>query len=654
MKKVQLPKQYSRAKVDSSTFNEAENSIEVVFATETPVYRRGWDEVFNEVLVCNTANIRAGRLDNGAVPVLDNHSRWSVLDQMGTVESWFIKSGECRAKLKLSTQERWAGVVQDIKAGIIRSISVGYQVWKYVREKAGEGQTPTYRAVDWEPMEISFAPVPADFNSKVRTAEAGEAVHDVIIEGEIFNQRLNMENNETAVVEQTTGQTEQRSQSSAPATTVVNPAPVDEAAIRSAAIQAERTRATEIRNAVRKAGLTAEFGDDLVSRGISLDSAREQIINKLAENSETGIRGQQAPTVTGVDEADLTREAMADALEHRANPGSVNLQDKAHDFKHARLVDFAAACLRAKGDNPMKYSPQEMVHRAIATTDFPDLLTTVTNRTLRKSYESLPKQWQRLGTKTTNSDFRIKTGMKVDGSVTFEEIAEGGEYKEAKMLTNEKATTKLKTFGRKITIGRIAIINDDLSVFNRIPKMIAAGANNFQSAKVWGLILNNEKTPDGKAVFHVDHGNLASGAGNVGAPSIDLLSKARTAMWKHKNGAGDVMGVAPKILVVPIEHLTIAQQLMASINPEQSGSVNPFAGAYEIMTDPSITNANEWYLFADPSAVEGIVYTYLEGQEGLYTESQTDFNTDSVVTKARLDFDAAIWDYRGFYKNPGA
>jgi hypothetical protein len=75
---------------------------------------------------------------------------------------------------------------------------------------------------------------------------------------------------------------------------------------------------------------------------------------------------------------------------------------------------------------------------------------------------------------------------------------------------------------------------------------------------------------------------------------------------------------------------------------------------YQIMTSPYLQSASEWYLAADASVYEGLIYAYLEGEEGLYIDKQINFDNDSIETKARLDFDCAVWDYRGWYKNPGA
>jgi hypothetical protein len=81
--------------------------------------------------------------------------------------------------------------------------------------------------------------------------------------------------------------------------------------------------------------------------------------------------------------------------------------------------------------------------------------------------------------------------------------------------------------------------------------------------------------------------------------------------------------------------------------------VNIFAGALQLIVEPRITG-NQWYLSADPAAFDTIELSHLDGQEGLYLETQNGFDIDGVKTKARLDVGAAVIDHRGFYKNPGA
>ena len=61
-----------------------------------------------------------------------------------------------------------------------------------------------------------------------------------------------------------------------------------------------------------------------------------------------------------------------------------------------------------------------------------------------------------------------------------------------------------------------------------------------------------------------------------------------------------------------------------------------------------------WYLVADPAQIDTIEYCYLEGQQGVYIETEQGFDVDGVKIKARMDFGAAALDFRGLQKNAGA
>jgi phage major head subunit gpT-like protein len=645
---VKLGKLFTRGVVKN--INEEAKTFDVVFATETPVYRRGWEESYNEILSCLKDHIRSARLDEGVVPLLDNHNRYEgVSKQYGIVQSWRIDNGECKATIQFSTREEFTGIWNDIKAGIIKSISVGYNVFKYVRELVGDGQTPNYRATDWEPLEISLAPVPADYKSSIRSEQEND-LHEVeVINPLSQNRNSNMfEDNKENGTQTAPVTTDNRAQG-----TITAPVTVDAEKIRKEAIEAERKRTTDIQDAVRSVGLEDEFARTLINGGNTIEEARTAIINKLAETQNTpGVRATGSAIVTGQDEADQVREAMSLAIQHRAEPGSVQLTERAQDFKGMKLVDMARHCLERSGEkNTFRYSTNEMVKRAISTTDYPELLTSTVSRQLRRFFSSTTSNWQFLGQRTTVSDFRAKTGLQVDGKVTFEKITEGGEYKATKILQDRKASISVDTYGRLVKITRQAIINDDLDVFSRIPKMFATGAAELQSEMFWSMITGNAKTPDGKTIFHADHNNIMQ----AGAISEATLNAAIIAMLKQKSPAGQRQRLRPKYLIVPVELELTAKKIMTAITANKTGDVNVFNGAFEIVSEILLSenSASRWYMAADPSSVEGLLYAYLDGEEGLYTESRTNFDDDTVETKARMEFGVAAWEHLGWLTNPG-
>ena len=185
-----------RASFSATSLNEEDRTVELIFGTDTPVRMYTWDGPINEVLSFDAAHVRMDRLNSGA-PLLDNHNRYGSISDtiMGVVESGWTDGKRGYAKVRFAKDAKATDVMEKVKDGIIRNVSVGYSVFKYEKVASGERGVPdTYRAVDWEPAEISLTPVPADHGAVVRSKGEIQAL-DAILEAtgtntnEIINQR---------------------------------------------------------------------------------------------------------------------------------------------------------------------------------------------------------------------------------------------------------------------------------------------------------------------------------------------------------------------------------------------------------------------------------------------------------------------------------
>jgi len=170
-----FPRMQRAAELTASSFDENANTIDVIFTAGATVRRMSWmDGPFDEELIVNKNAVRLGRLNAGA-PFLNTHNDWDLSDVIGSVTpgSARIDAGKGYATIQLTRRPDAAGVVQDIRDGVIRNISVGYAIHT-VEKTERDGQVPLHRVIDWEPMEISAVPVPADPGAQVRSAEKGE------------------------------------------------------------------------------------------------------------------------------------------------------------------------------------------------------------------------------------------------------------------------------------------------------------------------------------------------------------------------------------------------------------------------------------------------------------------------------------------------
>lgn len=172
-KMIALPCQSRGAEMRAASFNSDDNTIECVFTTGATVRRRSWtDGLYDEELIVTAQSVRLDRLNAGA-PFLNTHNDWDLSDVLGSVVpgSARIEKGLGLARVKLSSAPGDADNVQKIKDGIVRTVSVGYVIHRVEKTEGDDGSVPKWRVVDWEPMEISGVPIPADAGSIIRSGK---------------------------------------------------------------------------------------------------------------------------------------------------------------------------------------------------------------------------------------------------------------------------------------------------------------------------------------------------------------------------------------------------------------------------------------------------------------------------------------------------
>jgi phage head maturation protease len=145
--------------------NEDSRSVELAFSSEDE-YERWFGK---EVLGHQSKEVRMKRLKDGTHPFLLQHD---TDKQIGVIDKAWIdeegKKGRAVVRFAPATNKLAEEVWQDVLAGIRSQISVGYRVHKF-KEKIPlneEGEPDpdkaVYRAVDWEPFEISQVAIAAD------------------------------------------------------------------------------------------------------------------------------------------------------------------------------------------------------------------------------------------------------------------------------------------------------------------------------------------------------------------------------------------------------------------------------------------------------------------------------------------------------------
>ena len=668
-RKIELPALRRAADLLPSTLNEEDLSIEVVWSTGSRVRRQPlFGEPFDEELSMDPASVRLERLNAGG-PVLKVHDTSSLESVIGSVipGSARVENGRGIARVRFSDREDVAPIWSDISSGHIRAVSIGYQVHRYDVTRSPNGPE-VWRAVDWTPFEISAVPVGADPAAGFRAIDP-LAPCLVTREAPLTQDppkpdplpenpqppRTAMEENMSVATQPLAPQPEAAVRMIEP---ILPERPVEDTQALVARAQiVERERVGTIYDLASRLGLERTFAEDMVQRGVSLEEARRVILDKVADASEqTRIFPHVSIPLGGRDERVTRRDAVTNALLHRYSPSLFSLSEPAREYRGMTLLELGREFLSTSGVNVRGMSRDEIATRSLhSTSDFPEILSAVTNKTLRQAYDTYPQTFRPFCRQVQASDFRDITRVQMGEAPQLQKVNEAGEFKRGS-IGEARERYKVETYGRVVGITRQTLINDDLDAFTRLPAMYGTAIATLESDIVWAIVTNNAAMGDGVALFHATHKNLAASGTGLTTASI---GDGRAAMAKQFGlDKKTVLNIRPSFLIVPVSMELSAEQLIAqNLVPARTTDVVPQSiRSLAVIAEPRLdtVSTNGWYLAASPNQIDTIEYAYLEGQQGAYIETRNGFDVDGVEIKCRLDFGAKAIDWRGLYKNAGA
>ncbi len=640
---------------------------------------RGYFEPYKLTMSMKPENVRMERLASGKAPVLNGHMDYSAQDVIGVVESAWIEHGKGLADIRFSEREDVKPIAQDVDNGILRNASVGVKIHKLQDVTGDEDKIKSYLAVDWEPMEVSIVPIGADPDAGFR-ARADSRVNLAEIVSAEFNGAIMPRIGANAMAKETVTNAGHETRTDSPAVPVAPASPTKEELaeeelqrVKGLGTTSEHARVIALVDTCKACGLEPAFAERHIRAGTGIDEFRRLAIDERA------LRASQQPEVRGVhaelkhDEADIRRLAMAGALLERFEPGRWKFDDKKRLFTFHKaggqelfegsrqytglsLLDVAKECLSDLGISWRSKNRTEIATLAFqSTSDFPGILANVANKSLRAGYEMSESQWKLIAARRTAPDFKTVSELTLDGSARLELVKEDGEFHRGKLVEG-KETWQLATYGKIVGITRQAIINDDLGAFTRTPFLLGQEVAMLEADMVIAVITDNAALADGYDLFDATHHSNVTASG--GPISISTLGDARVLLMTQKLTGGKPMNITPRFLLAPATQGQLAEQYCSpNYQATQPSNINPLAGrlvpVIESRLDP--VNTYAWYLFGDPNSPNGtvVVYAYLEGQEGPYTENRQGFDIDGVEVKIRHDFAAAAVDYRGAVKNAG-
>ena len=259
--------------------------------------------------------------------------------------------------------------------------------------------------------------------------------------------------------------------------------------------------------------------------------------------------------------------------------------------------------------------------------------------------------WRRVASTVPLADFRTQHRTRWGGYGDLPAVAEGAAYAALASPTDEEVTYAPSKRGGTEDVTLETVKNDDAGALMRIPVKLSRAAQRTLARFVLDLIVGNPAMDyDGVTLFHAGHGNLGTAA-----LARDSLAAARVAMLKQtEKDSGDRLGIGPRSILVPPDLEAAAADLFRRGTENDPGFVQSLS--LDVLPVWYWTDANDWYLAADPDDIPCIEVGFLDGREEpeLFVQDNPTvgslFTHDKISYKIRHVYGGDVLDHRGLYK----
>jgi hypothetical protein len=533
------------------------------------------------------------------------------------------------------TDEKSNRVFSLVKDGHLTDYSISARILEgFIME---EGETTTYNDRSFTgPMkvvtrssvsEVSSCPIGADSNAKNRSKKEGHIM---------------AEDNKKKT----------------PEAPVVAPAVDTEAIARQAAEQAvevERSRVAEVDSLCRGLGMKDEFIAEV--KALPLAEVKDRALKVIAEqNKEVQVNTPKLSKM--VDPADKFRAAAEDAILLRTGmldkDVSKERQSVAREVASFSLIEICRKLLDNKSI-PHDFTQHGIVSRAISTSDFPILMGNIANKTLLGSYETAEETYtQWCDTSGNIRDFKTQTRARAGELGGMQEIIEG-EGTPYAARSEQKEEFNLRTFSEGFTLGRKAIINDDLGEMLDAFEQFGLDVRQLYGDLAYDELFANANMGDGNPLFDATHANI----GTQGIISETTIGEAVKLMKLQKDiGGRRRLNIRGKYILSSVKNEGAVETFFKSdqfvTGSADATRTNIYAGQFTRIYEPRLDDndsGDPWFMLGPNKTIQ---LSFLNGNQAPFMESVKDFDTDGVKWRVRADVGAKAVKWEGMVRNLGA
>lgn len=579
-----------------------------------------------------------------SVPLIDSHRSGTVESIMGSIRNVSIDGDTLRGTAHYADTDEGEKVFKLMRDGHLTDLSIGIRPLEIARsyDESITVGSKTYH-------------VEGDSLRVITKSEMYEVSHCVKGLDSKAVTRSNKQNRGKKVKNKSQEKLQTLNDDAVVVDPVVAPV-IDRAQVEGDVLKLERARVSDINAIARKFDIDQEISDKYISDGVSVDIARQSILEVVAEKYQSDVVNR--PSITrGADAVDKLDAALGDALLLRMGAKVENPAAGAQDLRGLTLGEMSKEVLRSRGQS-VSGDRMDVIGRSMATGDFPLILANSANKFVLDGYQTKEESWKKWASTGSTSDFKINSRVRRSevGDLTL--VGESEEYKHLTPPTEKKEEYSVDTYGGLLTVSRQMIINDDLAQFADLAQSMGESASRLTGDLAYAVLTGNAAMGDGTALFHADHNNLGT------ASVIDIASyqEALTNMTTQRGDAGKSwLNITPQFLLAPTSLMGAMETFFQSSNFADASTaatrVNPFANniarenrIYEARLNADSTTA--WYLAGAPRST--VELFFLNGVERPVIEQKTGFTVDGVTYKVRLDIAAKAMDWKALSKNAGA
>jgi HK97 family phage prohead protease len=545
--------------------------------------------------------------------LLLNHDSDQII---GGVRSTEIANGEMRAKVFISEHAKTSTGVpvrELVKTGALRGVSIGY-----VRDMSSatyDERSNTMTVPKWAVREITLTPTPADTRAKVV-----RSLPESFIQSKRTTDSDCASNNAApaAIPKGSPMADEKKAQEN------ISPeAAKNDEAVRAAAMVEARERQADMKKITELAeshGLRAsEFIDQPIAKALeSMLVAKAKSEAAKAEVKASPAGNRAANVEVGKSQIEKASEESEKALAEGASILAIarrHAQAAGMDAIGMNRQDLAAYVLAKDVPGMSKRSGPANVTSSMFNTV---VLANYMDKQIFNGFNNFAKTvtypiWTR---RRTVADFKTFAAGALDSgnlvstaeNLALPELTKGeGSY-----------TDSLSLWGATISLTYQAIVNDDMGEFMNMLNRVGAIAQRTIDKQVYAIV---------NAATWTNNTDSVTGLATAG--DLDTVRKS----FEKKTGpSGEIMGNTPKYLLVPSCLRTAA--LQGTTQVQGSTAMVTHGDLIPVIT-PHLTEAGSaaqslFYLAGDPSLVDTVVVSFLQGAE---TPQTMEYDSGAIAAR---------------------